>query len=1086
MSANLTPQEPAPSKGYRPGAGVGLADLCISRPVLATMLNLLLVALGIMSFQKLGVDSMPNVELPIVTVTTTLRGASPEEMETTVTKPIEEIVNTIQGVDEIASSTREGVSRVTVQFLLSRDRDSATQDVRDKVNTILARLPEGTEPPILDKFDIDAAPIMSISVSGDRDLREITQIADKTIRQSLETVPDVGAVNLVGARYRALQVAVDLDRLRARGLSIDQVRAALLRQNVELPEGRAEHGKRELGVRILGRIARPSEFGDIIVANTRGQPVYLREIATVTDSVEDPRSLSLAEGRNNVTLVVRKQSGVNTVAVCESLTAKLAQLQDVVPQGIRLSVVRDQSTFITASLHELSFHLVLGAVLVAITVFAFLHDWRGTVIASVAIPASIVATFSLMRLLGYTLNNFTMLGLVFAVGIVIDDAIVVLENIHRTMEERGWSAERAAREATREIAMAVVATTLSLVVIFLPLAFMGGRVGRFFSSYGVTVAFALMVSLFISFTLTPMLASRFLRASQDPAVREKKAHGGPLLRWLGGHYTRILAWSLRHRWSVVLATGVCLGSLLWLVPATRFTYFPQDDTGDFEVAFILPPGSNLAVTEGVARDIDARLRAITLDGAPAVVSTVITIGDSSGRVGKGEGNVAQAVIYCRLPPLGGLWSRLTKQSRGWSQFDAMAKARRILVDFPDVRASVQGIGNQGAGGGRNAEFQFNLVGPDLDKLLEYSAEMVRRMQQIQGLADVDTTMSARKPELQMTIDRAKASQFGLQVADIASALNTLVGGEIAGSYKEQDEQYDVWLRAMPGQRSTAESLGRITLTPRGEVLGPANASAGVAGSGKAMEGLQVPLSNFVTIREALGPNQIDRFQRQRRITVQANLAGIGLGEAMTRVRDLFQSMNLPVEYSMYFTGRAKSFAESNQNFLIAFLVAMVFMYMILAGQFEHFVHPVSILLAVPLSLPFALLPFVLAREQLNIYGVFGLFMLFGVIKKNGILQIDYTNTLRARGMDRESAILEANRVRLRPILMTTMILVASMIPIAVGKGPGAAGRAAMAKVIINGQLLCLLLTLLVTPVTYAIFDDWGAGRFWKRKARSAA
>jgi HAE1 family hydrophobic/amphiphilic exporter-1 len=1040
------------------------------------MMNLLLVVLGWFSFHKIGIDQFPNVELPVITVSTTLRGASPEEMETSVTKPLEEIINTIEGVDELSSITREGVSRITVQFLYERNRDAAAQDVRDKVSSVLSQLPEGTETPIIGKFDLDALPVIAVSISAPRELREITYVADKTIKQNLETVLDVGAVNIVGGRTRAVQVAADVDRLRARGLTIDDVRQALKQQNLELPEGRIDQGSRELTVRTLGRMQAVPDFNQLIVGNSGGQPIYLRDVAVITDGVEEPRSLARLNGESSVSVVVRKQSGVNTVAVIDRVKEKLKELEGVIPPDFKVTLIRDQSIFIKRSLNEVSFHLLFGALLVALTVFFFLHDWRGTVIACVAIPASIIATFALMRVMNFTLNNFTMLGLVFAVGIVIDDAIVVLENIHRTMEERGMSSIEAALIGTKEIALAVLATTLSLVVIFLPLAFMQGRVGRFFSSYGVTVAFAIMVSLFISFTLTPMLASRFLRHTQDEKLREKKAHGGWLMHWLSEHYLRALRWSMHHRWVVMIAAGLCVASLIPLGKNTRFTYFPQDDASEFEVALQTPEGATLERTAEVCSQIEQRLKAIRLGGQPAVIDTLVTVGETSGRVGKAEGVVNLAVIYCRLPQLGGFWSTLSGQTRRWSQFDAMAAARKILADFPDVRAAAQGISAIGQGG-RNAELQFNIIGPDLNKLAEYTDQIMERMRNRPGIVDVDTTASNRKPELQIHIDRVKASQFGLRVADIAATLRTLIGGEIVGTYKESDDQYDVWLRAGVANRNTKEALEQITMRVGATVQG------GLIPSGGSNNLVQ--LANFLRIEESRGPNQIERFQRQRKMSVAANIYNYSLGEAIADVKRMAGELNMPAGYEVVFTGRAKSFQETGMNFLIAFGIAMVFMYMILAAQFEHFVHPISIMMAVPLSLPFALLTMILLNEPLNVFALFGLFMLFGIVKKNGILQIDYTNTLRAQGMEREEAIIQANKVRLRPILMTTMMLVASMIPIAVGKGPGSAGRAAMAKVIIGGQMLCLLLTLLVTPVTYSIFDDWGRGRFWKRRKPSA-
>ena len=1052
------PAEPAEVKG------VGLADLCIKRPVFATMINLFIVVLGWFSLSSIGIDQFPNVELPIITVTTTLRGASPEEMETSVTKPLEEIINTIQGIDELSSVTTEGVSQITVQFLLERNRDIAAQDVRDKVNTILARLPPNTEPPIIDKFDLDAIPVISISVTAPRDLKEISYITDKLIKQSLETVPDVGSVSMAGACTRAVQLSVDIEKLRAYGLTIDDVRKALARQNVEIPGGRLSQHPRELTVRTLGRMAAVPDFNELIVANFGGQPVFLKDVARVADAVEEPRSLSTANGQPCVTLIVRKQSGSNTVKVIDGVKQRMAELKAVVPADFQLQVIRDQSRFIKRSLEEINLHLLLGALLVALTTFAFLHDWRGTVIACVAIPTSIVSTFVLMRAMGYTLNNFTMLGLVFSVGIVIDDAIVILENIHRTMEEKGWSGPKAASYATGEIALAVMATTLSLVVIFLPLAFMKGRVGMFFSSYGVTVAFAIIVSLFVSFTLTPMLASRFLRHTDDPKAREKKAHGGALMQWLAHHYLNVLRWSLHHRWVIMTASGVCFILIIPLGKLTKFTFIPPDDSSEFEISLQTPEGSDLQRTTEVCNQIEQRLRALRIGTEVVVVDSLITIGNTSGRLGKGEGDVTVATIYCRLPELGGLWDKITGKTRRWAQFQAMGLARKILAQYPDVRSSVQLISNIGSGG-RNADLQFNLVGPDLQKLTGYAEQMIARLRTTNGLVDVDMTLANRKPELRVAIDREKASQFGLQIQDIADTLRTLVGGEIVGTFRENDDLYDVWLRADARDRTTQEALEDVTLRLT------SGTNAGL-----------VQLVNFVQFREARGPNQIDRFQRQRKVTIVANLTSDkALGDAIQDVQASVKQMDLPAGYGAIFTGRAKTLQETFQNFVLAFGLAMIFMYMILAAQFESFVHPVSILLAVPLSLPFALFTMVVLNEPLNIYAIFGLFMLFGIVKKNGILQVDYTNTLRARGLDRETAILQANRARLRPILMTTLMLVASMLPIALGQGPGAAGRASMAKVIIGGQMLCLLLSLLVTPVSYAIFDDWGAGRFFRRK-----
>ena len=1051
----------APGQPHERGS---LVDLCIRRPVFATVVNLFLLVLGCISYRELGVDQYPNVDIPSVTVTAALPGASPEEMETSVTKPLEEIINTVEGVDELSSKTTEGACRLSVQFLFSRTKDAAAQDVRDKVNQILSRLPRGVEPPIIDKFDTDASPILQICLSSARPLKELSFIAERQVKERLETVANVGAVNLVGGRRRAVQIAVDLDRLRAYGLTISDVRAALAAQNIETPGGRVDQSTRELTLRTLGRVDHVWEFADLDLVSRGGVPVRLGDVAAISDGIEEPRSLTRLNGENTVSLIVRKQSGTNTVEVIRGLKQRLADLRTELPTDVRIDLLRDQSRFIERSLHEVGFHLMLGAALVALTVFFFLHDWRGTLIASIAIPVSIVATFTLMRMMGYTLNNFTMLGLVFAVGIVVDDAIVVVENIHRTIEERALDSRAAAIFATREIALAVIATTLSLVVIFLPIPFMEGRTGRFFASYGVTVAFAILVSMFVSFSLTPMLGSRWLRHTEDEKLRLKRASGGVLMRWLADRYDTLLGWSLRHRWVVML---IALGVFATIVPLSRrvgFNFMPTDDSSEIEVVLQMPEGSTLERTARITAEVEESLKAIRISGQPAVLDTLTTIGDTSGRAARGEGSVTNASIYCRLPELGGWLDQARGLSRRWSQTDAITETRRVLAGYPDLRSSVQSL-SRVSGGSRNSDLEISLTGPELPVLISQSEKLVAKLAEDGRFVDVDTSLSYRKPELQARIDRDKAIQFGVSVREVAAVLRTAVGGEIVSTWKEGDEQYDVWLRAESGDRSSQETIEQTAVR------------------GRTAEGQArlLPLASFVRFVEARGPGQIERYQRQRKVSVVANLNGLALSEGMARAHELTDTMALPPGYQIVFTGRARSLNETLVSFLKAFAMALIFMYLILAAQFEHFIHPIAILLATPLSLPFALLSMIIVGQPLDIYAIFGVFMLFGVVKKNGILQVDYTNTLRARGMERDEAIRRANRVRLRPILMTTLLLVASMIPIALGTGPGSAGRASMAKVIIGGQMLCLLLTLLVTPVSYAIFDDWGRGIFWRRK-----
>ncbi len=1025
-------------------------ETCIQRPIFTLMLVAAPVVLGLAAYARLGVDLFPNVDLPTVVVTTTLKGASVEEMETSVTKIIEEAVNTISGIDELRSTTKEGYSQVVVGFHLFKNGDVAAQEIRDKVSTIVSRLPVGTDPPLIDKFDLDAAPVMTIAVSGRRNFREVTEIARKQIKEELETVGGVGAVTLVGGRQRAVNIYLDTEQLAAYQLSAEDVRQALLRQNLELPGGRVDLGPQELVLRTMGRIDRVADFLDLIVVDREGQPIRIRDLGRVEDSVEEPRGLSRLDGENAVSLVVQKQSGTNTVAVVHAVKERLAQVAAQLPADLKTVVIRDQSRFIEASIHEVKFHLLLAAVLVSLTILLFIRDWRTTVIATLAIPTSMVPTFACMAYMGFTLNNITMLGLILAIGIVIDDAVVVHENIFRHMEEYGRSAMQAAREATAEIASAVVATTISLLVIFVPVAFMEGRVGRFFNSFGFTVGFAILMSMFVSFTMTPMLCSRFLKAGEAGLASKS----GRFSRLVDNGYLAILGFSIRHRWIIVLATLATLAATPVVFSWIGKDFVPKDDQSEFEVVMTLPEGYTLQRGDELLRQIEQRL------GQLRGVTHVFTIiGDTTGRVAKGQGDVTEARVYCRLVDLA---------QRDYSQFDIMADARALMADYPDLRVAVQEVQAFQSTGFRQVDIDLNLVGPDLNRLQAYADQIAGWMRQQGTYVDVDTSSSLRKPELRVVIDRERASDLGIPVQTLAATLGILVGGEPVGKYKEFDEQYDVWLRADRSFRDDPASIDSLTVPSPGLGL--------------------VQLSNVARLEPALGPTSIDRYGRQRQIVVLGNLKGVALGEGIAALDRHVRSLELPTGYRHEFIGRAKLLRESNANFLLAFLLSFLFMYMVLAAQFESLSHPITILLALPMTLPFAFLSLFLLRTNLDIYAIFGLFMLFGIVKKNGILQIDYTNVLRERGMERDAAILEANKTRLRPILMTTLMLVAAMVPIALGQGPGAASRASMAKVIIGGQALSLLLTLLVTPVAYSLWDDaarWTAklvGRSGSRQA----
>jgi HAE1 family hydrophobic/amphiphilic exporter-1 len=1013
-----------------------ISEVCIKRPVFTWVLVAIPVVLGLVSYGRLGVDLFPDVDFPVCTVTTVLSGAGVEEMETSVTKPIEDIINTVSGIDELRSTTQEGVSTITVQFELSKNGNVGTQEVRDKVNTILADLPEGTEAPIIDKFDTGSIPVLTIAVSGRRDFREVTEIARKRIKERLETVGGVGAVTLVGGQVRAMNVVLDTDKLAAYNLSVDDVRIALMRQNLEVPGGRVDQGPRELVLRTLGRLNTAAEFNALIITSRKGYPIRIRDVGHAEDSFEEPRTLARLDGANAVSLVVQKQSGTNTVQVADAVKARLDSLRAGLPDDIVTEVIRDQSRFVKKSIEEVKFHLLLAAGLVSATILLFIRDWRTTVIATLAIPTSIIPTFMFMSYMGFTLNNITMLGLILAIGIVIDDAVVVHENIFRHMEEDGMDAMEASRVGTREIALPVLATSLSLIVIFVPIAFMGGIVGRFFSSFGLTVAFAVAMSLFVSFTLTPMLCSRFLKLEPGEAGHAK-SKSGLIYRLIDGSYGLTLRGALRFKFLVVLLTIGVIFSTVPIGKVMGMTLIPRDDQSEYEVTITTPEGYSLERTSKIFKELEDRLWKVK-----GTVHLFTTIGQATGgRVVKGQGDVTRGTIYVRMEDL---------EKRKYSQFTVQQSARDLLLDYPDLRASVNDV-SAFQGGRRPQTFQVNLAGPDLNTLSKYADQLIAKLKERPGIVDLDTTLSLRKPEMQVVVDRERASDLGIPVGTIADTLRILVGGMPISKFRDGDEQYDVWLRAEASERSSTSDLYQLKI--------PSTTS-----------GL-VDLSSIARLVDERGPTEIERLSRERIVTVVGNPEGIPLGEAVARADAILKQMDMPKQYSYVFTGQAKTMGETGYYFLVAFGLSILFMYMILAAQFESWAQPVSILMALPVTVPFGLLSLVLFHTPMDIYAMFGLFMLVGIVKKNGILQVDATNQLRAKGVPRHEAIVEANHTRLRPILMTTVMLVAAMIPIALGQGPGAGARASMAKVIIGGQMLSLVLALLVTPVFYSLLDS---------------
>jgi HAE1 family hydrophobic/amphiphilic exporter-1 len=1014
-----------------------LAEVCIRRPVFATMLILFLVVMGLDSYRKLGVDFFPKIEFPIVMIQTTLRGAAPEEIESQVTKRIEEAVNTISGIDDLSSTSAEGISLVSIQFVLEKDPDIAAQEVRDKINQIVAQLPRDADPPVVDKIATDASPILSIVISSPRDLRETTKLVDDRVKKNLESLPGVGQIRFVGDRQRQIQVWLNPERMFAYGLNVDQVRSALALQNVEVPGGRLDQGAREVAVRTLGRVTSPRDFEKVVVATQRGVPVRVSDIAEVVDGVEEPRSLARLDGVPAVVLEVRKQAGTNTLQVISAVKERIEELKPFLPPDFTIAYARDQSGFISESFKAVEEHLLLGGVLAGIIVLLFIRSWRSTLIAAVAIPTSIISTYTLMNMMGFTLNQITMLGLVLMVGIVIDDAIVVLENIFRFMEEKKMGPVEAAIQGTRDIGLAVMATTLSLVIIFLPVAFMQGIVGRFMSSFGFTAAFAIMVSLLVSFTLTPMLCSRFL--AHDANTQATKDTW--LFRMLAVPYRAMLRWSMSHRWAIVLFAVLITLSSAPLFMKIGKNFLPTDDQSEFEITVKLAPGSSLQGTEAVLSQIEEEMKTL-----PGVRNLLTTVGsDIRKQVDRGS------IIVELVPP----------EQRRESQDELMVLTRQKLARFKDAAIGVQ-LPSLIAGAD-NRELMFYIQGPDLTALDRYAAALKKRLSTVPGLVDFDTNYEPGKPELRVVINRDRAADLGVNVNSIATAIRTLVAGDQqVTTYREGDDRYDVQLRVMEQYRNSPATLERLFVP---------SATIG-----------NVPLSNVAQLVPATGPAQIARYNRQRQVLLMANIApGQSLSNVLAILNKEVAALNMPPEYRTGTLGRTKEFGRAAKNYVIALFLSIVLMYMILAAQFESFIDPVTILLSLPLSVPFALLSLLVMNEPFSIiYSTVGILVLFGIVKKNSILQIDHIKNLRREGMPRLEAIYHGCEDRLRPILMTTASLVAGMIPLAIGGGAGSGSRRTVAIVVIGGQTLCLLLTLLVTPVAYSLFDDVANLRVWQR------
>jgi hydrophobic/amphiphilic exporter-1 (mainly G- bacteria), HAE1 family len=1026
-------------------------DLFIRRPVFAAMLILGLVVFGVFSYGKLGVELFPNVEFPIVTVTVVYPGADPVSMESKVAKPVEDAVSTIGGIKRLRSVNTDSVTMVFIEFQLSVNGDKATQDIRDKLAGIESQLPQGIDPPKVQQLDIGAAPIMSVALSAPPNMtpRELTDLADDVVKERLQRVAGVGNVLIIGGRDREIHVQLDPAKLTARNLTPGDVAMALQGQNLELPAGHIVEGKQELVVTTKGAFDNVEEIANAPVIEGMGVVVRVRDVATVLDDMEEKRSHASLDGHPAVAVIVQKESGANTVEVANGLKAEMKAIeQQMKDKGVRMEITADNAPYIERSFEEVQFDLLLGAVLAIVIIMVFLRDWRATFISALALPTSVIATFWFLNLMGFTFNMMTMLALSLSIGLLIDDAIVVIENIHRHLEA-GKSPLKAAAEATSEIALAVLATTLSIVAVFAPVATMQGIVGRFFLQFGLTVVFAVMVSLFVSFVLTPTLSARMLKVHHGKSNVVSRAIEA-VLRGIERLYKRILGLALTHRVITLVTAGVLLFGSCTLVGQVKQEFLPPEDRSQLSVNVELPTGSSLETTTGVVETLAADVRAT----APGVENTFVTIGGGT----QGQVNVGKILVNMVRP-----------HARPFKQQDLMAWLRERYASLKDknIKVIVNEVNdNGGDDSGWGAQpVQYNLRSNDMDKLVAAAEALKAEMQKNKGLVDVGLSYRGGKPQIEITPDREAAAQLGVPVASIAQTLRALVAKDKVSEFKAGVDIYDITLTVPAEVEQTLATLSNITV--------------------KSVTGELIPLSSVVKLERGLGAAQIDRQGKMRQITIAANLApGVALGD-VTKDIEIAAAKVVPPDVVKETSGMGEFMQESFGYMFEALILAIILVYMILAAQFESFVHPFTIMLSLPLAVVGAFGGLFLAGQTMSIFSMIGLIMLMGLVTKNAILLVDYANHQKEQGLSTREALLKAGPVRLRPILMTTAAMILGMLPVALALGEGGEQRAPMAVVVIGGLITSTMLTLVVVPVVYSLFEGLRA-KIWRRRTPPSA
>ena len=1023
-----------------------LPNVSIARPVLTTVGTVAIVLVGWIGYRNLPVRELPDIDFPIVSVRTILPGASPEVVETEVTEVLEEEINTIEGMKTLTSVSGEQTSIITAEFELDRDIDVALQDVRDKISRVRGELPDDIEEPVVEKLDPEASPIIWIALTNpDVELSEINDYGDNVVKERLQTLPGVGSVIFGGQKRFAVRVRLDPQRMAGYDLTVDEVSRALSTGNVEIPSGRIESESREFTIRTEGEMPTPESFNSLIVAWRGGAPIRLGEIGVAEAGVENERTVARFNSRPTIGMGIIKQSDANTVAVARAVLAEADAIREELPPGFRLEVAVNDSEFIEQSVAEVEETILVAFGLVILVIWFFLRSVRATIIPATAIPVSLVGTFGAMYLLGFSINTLTLLALVLAIGIVVDDAIVVLENVYRHLEE-GDDPVTAARRGTGEIAFAVIAISLTLVIVFLPLAFVSGVVGRLFREFGVAVAVAVLISAFVALTLTPMLCSRFLRLGESRNVLLRGFER--IVEATTRAYRGGLGWSLRHRWAVVVAGVASLAVVVVLAGRMGQEFTPPEDRGMFLAVIDAPEGSTLAYTDSYLRRVEEAVR--STEGVDRYFSA---IGLGFG----GPATVSQAIVFTRLA-----------DERERDVFAIIDEVRRKVAPLAGVDVFLIAPSAFNTGGFAKP-LQLVIQATDLDELAAASQEMLARARQIPGLTGVDTDLDLNKPELEVTIDRARAASLGVSVEDVATALQVLFGGRDVTKFKRGNERYDVIVQLESAFRSTPDQVSQVYL--RGDGLG---------GEGGGL----VQLSNLVRVEEGVGPSQINHYDRRRSVILDANLDGIPLGEGLARVRALAAEI-LPPGFTTAVAGESEDFEESAASLLFSLLLAIVAIYLVLAGQFESFLHPLTIMLALPLALFGAVVSLWALGMTLNIYSFIGIIMLMGLVTKNSILLVDYTNTLRERGRPRGEAVLEASVVRLRPIVMTSISIVFGVLPIALALGAGAESRRPLGIAVVGGMVASTALTLFVVPVFYTLFEDglgWVRAKLGRRGA----